>query len=471
MNESRIFVALKVRSEHQASAPSHLHTRRTDLKMYVPSKRGTKVPSKRGSQRVKVMTQIFRSRRIREDSKPQTASSLHASISAWILLSSLVFASAVTDVTETYERRYLLEQDLRIINAGLTTRPILVRGFFEHKFDYVQHDGRRVTLQYRARKSERLWNLNSETHTVHDVTCEDGNVVEISLLGPESTLEWISDSTGENSTIFFDNGSLECLDVTGKPSKILHKLVKPPTLVSKKLLDDTKSENSFVYSLLAIPAASFDAFDYLQLRYYHGKQDHATIREVLERAVQDTPSEDSDGPDMPASSNEINMANLSLSSEKTFHKIADLGTSSSQSSVADERNMSTTTTDRSIVSEKNPKPEPDVKQGTTRKDFIRILTGAITEERALNSAAANDSVGRKLLSYSYSCYDQSCPSGEYRSSWEYGSSCCSDNWGTCNWYAAGTEYRPDCTSCHSGLSQSLSAHPNGGSHKTRTLWV
>ena len=35
----------------------------------------------------------------------QTASSLHASISAWILLSSIVFASAVTDVTETYETR------------------------------------------------------------------------------------------------------------------------------------------------------------------------------------------------------------------------------------------------------------------------------------------------------------------------------------------------------------------------------
>lgn len=280
---------------------------------------------------------------------------------------------------------------IRKIHAGVNAPAKEISpGLYSHEFEHVAEDGIRTSISYLARKVKHLVHLDDDKIGLVSVTCHDGDIVEVTVTNASAPPSWtVVSSQINNATILIGADNVTC-DGGGddQDSQILHRVVERPVLV----VSQNVPAGQYVYRLLAESTHFSQAFDHLHLKYYRGKRDATAAKADLLKASP-TGSESKVG------------------GEDGFSLGADV-------------------------------PSPT---STPRKPFAYSLPGEAF------SSSADRHLNRRLL-YSYSCDAAACSSGTYRSAWEYDpdpDTCCSSNYGTCDWVGSGTPRKPVCSYCNS----------------------
>ena len=282
---------------------------------------------------------------------------------------------------------------------------------FHHEVQHMEPDGTRTTYVYTATKSSHLRHL--EAGDVLSVRCVDSLVVEVTVTDPEVVRGWNASSDHANATILSGGVELGCVDEEGKPIEVLHRVSQLPTRPS------VTGDLNYSFALTTEKANFMDAFEKLHLKFYRGKKSAEWAKDRLRKngtfeSTNEGVSASSRGFDERKGTQELSKSGsgedvVNLGAREPFHSDSDLR--------------------RTLASD--------------TYDSLGTFEALLNIHQSPSSATSR----RKLL-VSYSCSDQSCPSGQYRNAWQYGNSCCDDWGGTCGWGYT-TVYRPDCRSCHS----------------------
>ena len=288
----------------------------------------------------------------------------------------------------------------RKIHAGINSPAKEISpGLYSHDFEHITDDGTRTSISYLARKVKHLVHLADVEVGVVSVTCQEGVVVQVVVTNASAPPSWTVASAEVNATILVGNDYIKCKDTHGNDDiSILHRVTQLPTLVKHDA-----ASGAFVYRLLAESTHFSHAFEHLHLKFYKGQRDIAAAKADLKQA-----------------------SHAGKTSKAEFR---------------DDSHQAAAVSPPPVM----PVAIEFAAQGeNTRHSDLNFLN-LLHDDDA--TAATMSSGGRNLLS-SYSCdHADDCPVGKFNYEWDYGSSCCCDNWGTCSWRACGTEYKPTCKSC------------------------
>lgn len=273
---------------------------------------------------------------------------------------------------------------------------------YEHDFEHIDADGVKTSFSYVAHKVKHLVHLSDREVGFLNAKCRNGELVEITVSNSSAPSLWSPASSETNATILVGNARINCKDDDDEEVSILHRVIARATL---ELSNDDFSRVGHVFRIRAESTHFSHAFEHLHLKYYRGTGDIAAAKEELKVAAHENGAERDTDPDDSSDS---------IKSPPHFYAEKSDPAESSTAN-ADEVNF----------------------------DFLTLLHDG-------NVSAAAEAAGkRRLLSATtYSCnHDGACALGQYQSGWEYGDTCCCENWGTCNSRLCGTEYRPTCPYC------------------------
>ena len=320
-----------------------------------------------------------------------TKMSLHRGLSIVLIAAITLLVGAVAQ-----ENPSTADSTIRKIHAGINAPAKEISpGLYSHDFEHVTDDGTRTSISYLARKVKHLVHLADVEVGLVSVTCQEGVVVEVVVTNASAPPLWTVASAEVNATILVGNDYIKCKDTHGNDDiSILHRVTQLPALVKHDA-----ASGAFVYRLLAESTHFSHAFEHLHLKFYKGKKDIAAAKADLKQASHDGKTSKADS-----------------------HQAA---------AVSPPPVMPVATESTALGANEH---ELDFDLSTPLHDG--------------NTIAGTESAGGRHLLSSYSCdHSGYCPVGKFNYDWDYGSSCCCDNWGTCSWRACGTEYKPTCNSC------------------------
>ena len=143
---------------------------------------------------------------------------------------SLVFVAAIALLTGAAAKEIPTTDSLtREIHAGVNAPAKEISpGLYSHEFEHVAKDGIRTSISYLARKVKHLVHLDDAEVGLVSLTCQDGDVVEVTVTNASAPPSWIVASAEVvNATILVGTDNITCDGVDNdQESQILHRVVE-----------------------------------------------------------------------------------------------------------------------------------------------------------------------------------------------------------------------------------------------------